>query len=197
MSELWLPIGAHWDLNIEHGQLPDAGVFTGGGWKLVWHTTESARESVDAMWSVLREKRAAPHFVIGTRKGFRFPVAIQCIPLHRAGRALLHPSGPETNRANAIQVEICGRAADSRGWDENWYKALANLALLIEHRVDIPRCAVRSFPGSRYTGDGFVRAAGHVGHCHVPGNDHHDPGQFGRRRLLRFMNQGRQELKPR
>jgi hypothetical protein len=90
----------------------------------------------------------APHVVIGWRKGFKYPVAIQCIPFDRAGRALQHPSGPETNRANAIQIEICGRAAESHTWDANWYKALANLALLIEHRVDIPQKAPRSFPGT-------------------------------------------------
>lgn len=197
MEKSWLPLGPHWDLNIEHGQLPDAGAFTGGGWKLVWHTTESQRESVDSMWSVLREKRAAPHVVIGWREGLRFPVAIQCIPFHRSARALEHSSGPETNRANCIQVEICGRAAESGGWDENWYKALANLALLIEHRVEIPRKRPRHFPGQRYTGAGFVRAAGHVGHCHVPGNTHWDPGRFDGRKLIRLMNRGRQELKAR
>jgi hypothetical protein len=196
-SDLWLPEGAHYDLNIEHGPLPDAGPFTGGGWKLCWHTTESERESVDAMWSVLRNKDAAPHFVIGYRKGFRFPVVIQMIPLHRAGRSLAHPSGPETNRANVIQVEICGRAAESNSWDDNWYRALANLGLLIEHRVPIERKRPRRFPGERYTGSGFVRATGHVGHCHVPGNDHGDPGRFQGRKLLRFMEQGRQTLKPR
>jgi hypothetical protein len=74
---------------------------------------------------------------------------------------------------------------------------LANLALLIEHRVDIPRKAPRSFPGTRYTGSGFVRAQGHIGHCHVPGNTHTDPGRFASARLLRFMRQGKQELKPR
>ena len=197
MNGSWLPVGAHWDLNIEHAQLTDAGAFTGGGWKVVWHTTESDRESVDAMWRVLRDKRAAPHVVIGWREGFRFPVAIQMIPFHRAGRALAHPSGPETNRANAIQIEVCGRAAESNDWDENWYKALANLALLIEHRVDVPRKRPRRFPGDRYTGAGFVRAKGHVGHCHVPGNDHWDPGRFDGRKLLRYMNDGRQKLGPR
>jgi hypothetical protein len=197
IDKLWLPTGPTWDLNIEHKPLEDAGEFTGGGHGLVWHTTESERESVDAMWHVLRAKNAAPHVVIGWREGFRYPVAIQCIPFNRAGRALAHPSGPETNRANKIQVEICGRAAESHTWDANWYKALANLALLIEHRVDIPRKAPRSFPGTRYTGTGFVRAQGHIGHCHAPGNDHSDPGRFASARLLRFMRQGKQELKPR
>lgn len=197
MSDLWLPEGPHWDLNIEHSQLDDAGPFTGGGWKLTWHTTESQRESVDAMFRVLRDKRAAPHVVIGWRAGHRFPVAIQMIPFNRAGRALAHPSGPETNRANTIQVEICGRAAESNDWDVNWYKALSNLANLIEHRVPIPTKRPRRFPGERYTGAGYVRAEGHVGHCHVPGNDHWDPGRFRGTTLIRLMKEGKHQLEPR
>src|SRR4051812_34946159 len=196
-SDLWLPTGAHWDLNIEHKPLEDAGEFTGGGHGLVWHTTESERESVDAMWHVLRAKNAAPHVVIGWREGFRYPVAIQCIPFHRAGRALAHPSGPETNRANAIQVEICGRAAESQDWDDNWYKALANLAGLIGHRVDIPESCPRPFPGTRYSGPGFFNAKGHVGHCHAAGNDHVDPGHFRGAKLVRYVKQGKQDLAPR
>src|SRR4051812_39156353 len=100
VNPLWLPEGHHWDLHIEHAQLPDAGAFTSGAPKLIWHTTESPWESVDAMWGVLRDKDAAPHIVIGARKGLDHPVAIQCIPFNRAGRALAHPGGtPETNRA--------------------------------------------------------------------------------------------------
>lgn len=197
MSDLWLPEGLHWDLHIEHHQLPDAGSFTGGGWGLCWHTTESPREAVDSMLGVLRDKNAAPHFVIGYRAGVRYPVVIQMIPLDRAGRALAHPSGPETNRANKIQIEICGRAAESNGWDTNWYRALANLAGLISHRVPIPHSRPRAFPGSRYTGMGWVNAEGHIGHCHCPGNDHVDPGRFQGTRLVRLLKEGQQQVKPR
>ena len=193
-SDLWLPKGRHWDLHIEHLPLANAGAFTGGGWKLVWHTTESSRDAVDAMWNVLRDKRAAPHIVIGMKPGIGLPVAIQCIPFNRAARALEHNSGPETNRANCIQVEVCGRAASSNGWADNWYRALANLGLLISHRVPIPLKRPRPFPDGRYTGLGFVRATGHVGHCHVPGNTHSDPGRFNGRKLVRLMKDGRQDV---
>jgi hypothetical protein len=40
MDKNWLPEGHHWGLRIEHRRLPDAGPFTGGGHKLIWHTTE-------------------------------------------------------------------------------------------------------------------------------------------------------------
>jgi hypothetical protein len=115
-SDLWLPEGAHWDLNIEHAQLPDAGEFTGGGHKLVWHTTESERESVDAMWRVLRDKNAAPHVVIGWRDGFKYPVAIQCIPFNRAGRALAAPvrAGDEP-RERSRSRSAAGQRSPIRG----------------------------------------------------------------------------------
>lgn len=197
MSDMWLPEGPHYDLNIEHKPLEGSGPFTGGGWKMVWHTTESERESVDAMYGVLKAKRAAPHFVIGWRKGYRFPVVIQMLALDEGARALAHPSGPETNRANCIQVEVCGRAASSHEWEDNWYRALANLSILVGHRVEIPESRPRRFPGNRYSGWGFVKAQGHVGHCHVPGNDHWDPGKFAGSKLIRYIKAGRHQLEPR
>jgi hypothetical protein len=52
-----------------------------------------------------------PHLSIGWRKGFRFPVVAQFLPFDQYAKTLEHPGGtPETNRANAVQIEICGRA---------------------------------------------------------------------------------------
>lgn len=198
MSKLWIPDGAHWGLNVEHHALNDSGAFTGGGWKLVWHTTESPWEAVDAMVRVLAVKDAAPHFVIGGRAGHKYPVVVQCIPLNRAGRALQHNFAPETNRANAIQVEICGFTREAPAWDDNMLKALANLTNWIQNRVPIPFNNPRSFQRpSKYTPEGWVNAKGHVGHVHCPGNDHTDPSGFHCSRMLRFARQGQQELHPR
>jgi hypothetical protein len=48
IDSLWLPEGAHWDLNIEHHPLQGGtGPMTGGGAKMVLHTTESPREWID------------------------------------------------------------------------------------------------------------------------------------------------------
>lgn len=195
MSKYWLPEGPHWDLNIEHHALNDAGTFTGGGWKLVWHTTESPWEAVDSMVRVLDAKNAAPHFVIGGRKGYKFPIVVQCIPLNRAARALEHNGGPETNRANAIQVEICEYTHNAPHWDDNMLKALANLTNWIQNRVSIPFRNPRSFQNPvKYTGAGWVNATGHVGHVHCPGNTHTDPTGFRCSRMLTFARQGEQEL---
>jgi len=134
MNDLWLPEGRHWGLNIEHRELPNAGEFTGGGHKLVWHTTEGG--GIDNMWRVLRDKNAAPHFCIDPGGGDA-PV-YQCIPLNRAARALEHPAGtPETNRANAIQVEIIGFAKDAKDWGHVIYRDLGALAALIDLKDQI------------------------------------------------------------
>src|SRR4051812_28425531 len=175
MDELWLPEGHHWDLHIEHDPLPDAGAFTGGGWKLVLHTVESPWSWVDGAMSVLSAKNAAPHFVIGGKSGREHPTVVQTIPLNLAGRALRNDSGDgyQTNRANAIQVEICGYASESQTWPVERIKALANLFGLIRHRVNVPCAAPQDFSKPRRMSDAeWVKASGIVGHSMAPDNDH-------------------------
>lgn len=201
-ARAWLPRGhlSSWDLHVEHDRSDTAGAgsFTGGGWKLVWHTTESSMSAVDQMVDSLHASNAEPHFVIGDERGRAHFTVVQLLPLHVAGRTLEHPRGtPETNRANCIQVEICGRAKDAHAWDDRVYRSLAALACLIEHRVAIPRKAPRPFTATpshraqRYTGPGFVRARGHVGHEHAANqpSGHWDPGRFRAAKLIRFMRQ--------
>jgi len=191
VSDKWLPVGylASWELHVEKRELPNAGDFTAGGWKLCWHTTEGT--NVDAMWNVLRAKDAAPHFIIGFEDGREKPSVIQCIPLDQAARALQHPAGTlETNRANVIQVEICEFAENADNWSDKWYRALASLACLIEHRVGIARVSNHSFiTPNRLTPSGWIRARGHVGHVHCPNNDHWDPGKLRATHLLNLMDE--------
>ncbi len=181
----WLPEGDHWGLRIRRRELPNAGDFTGGGHKLIWHTTEGS--GIDAMWRVLRDKDAAPHFVIDPGGG---PAMVyQCVPLNKAARALEHPAGtPETNRANCIQVEIVDYAKNAGGWGHVIYRDLGALAALIDHRFNVRR-GYRPFtvPAKKVTPDGFVRATGHMGHGHVPNNSHWDPGRMNGAALMRAI----------
>jgi hypothetical protein len=189
VTDVWLPEGHHWDLHIEHKPLENAGTFSGGGRKLCWHTTESQWPTVDSMWQVLLNKRAAPHFVIGGRAGLQHPVVIQTIPLNRAGRALQHPGGtPETNRANAIQVEICGFTAEAVNWPMARYKALANLFVLISHRFNIKNTARIDFSTTRRMGgQEWVDAEGHVCHGQCPNNTHTDVFRLREGRLIELI----------
>jgi hypothetical protein len=185
MDRNWLPEGHHWGLKIEHRPLPDAGPFVGGGHKLIWHTAEM--NGVDATWRVLRDKNATPHFVIDPGGGDA--EVYQCVALNMAARALEHPAGTsETNRANCIQVEICDCAKNAGDWGHVIYRDLGALAALIDHRFDIRR-GYRPFtvPAKKLTSGGFVRATGHMGHGHVPNNDHWDPGKMSGSQLMRAI----------
>jgi hypothetical protein len=195
MSDVWLPEHLHHGLWIEHNELEGAGSFTGGGWKFCWHITVSPWESVDAMYRVLKDKNAAPHFVIGGRANQSQPVVIQMLPLDEAGRSLQHTLPEETNRANVIQVEICATPESIARFHH--YPALANLARMVHYRIpEISPRQARSFQNTkRFTGQGFVNAKGHLGHMHVPGNDHFDPTTaFKGAKLMRLIKSGPHEL---
>jgi hypothetical protein len=152
--------------------------------------------TTDAVWRTVRDNRSAPHLIIGGQAGREHPLVIQCIPFNRAARSLRHPSGPETNRADCIQVEICAEVADVPAFPRfGRYRALANLVRLVNVTVpdarEVPRRLARDFGDTRrFGGEGFVRAAGHCGHMHVPGNDHIDPTTaFDGRRLLQRLRE--------
>jgi hypothetical protein len=210
MSDLWLPEGPHWDLNIEHHPLKGGtGSFDKGGWKLVAHTTEPPDsvagfgfETLDSVDRQFLAGGGTPHLAVGYRKGFRFPSVYQYLPFDEYAKTLEHPGGtPETNRANAIQVEICGRAAQSGEWGENYYKALANVYVLISRRTHVPLRLGRRFRNTdRFTPQGWIDAKGLVGHMHAPNQPqrHSDPGvHFKGSHLVHLAKQGRHELAPR
>lgn len=188
INKLWLPEGEHWGLSIKHQPLEDSGDFIDGGWKFVWHTTEGA--GIDAMFRVLRDKRAAPHLLIDPSKGVSR--IIQMIPFNQAARALEHPTGtPETNRARCIQCEIVDFAKNAPNWEDWFYRDLAALAVLVEHRVPVRR-VTRGFSASNFkkiSPQGFAQAHGHMGHQHVPNNSHWDPGAMNGSKLMRTMGE--------
>lgn len=172
MPTLWHPAAKRVPIAAQQQNL----TFTGGGRKLVWHTTEGS--SIEGAVGAYRASGSAPHFTIYVSKlGVR--TLYQHLPINRAATALAHPSGPDTNRANAIQVEIVGFAAESGKWSRATYFYLYWLARWCNKHFAVP---MRSAPGvvwshpRRLSGQAFFDASGHVGHCHAPGNDHTDPG---------------------
>lgn len=177
VNDLWLPDGHHWDLHIELNRSSnDAGPFTGGGWKWVLHTTEGG--SLRSNESLLKGVNT-PHLVFGVDPGEKHWTVIQLLAFNRAGKALRNDTddGFQTNRANAIQCEIVGFTSQIPQWSDLMYKRLANLFVLIQHRVSIPNRAPADFsdPNSRMTDAEWVRESGIVGHMHAPDNDHTDP----------------------
>lgn len=180
INERWLPEGHVWDLHIDRRSIGSDLSFTGGGWKLCWHTTESSWLSFDSIDFYFRHaaKGKAPHVLIGGSTDATHPRVAQYIPFDESAFALANdPSdAKQTNRANTIQVEVCGRAANMGEFQR--YRALANLAALIMHRVDIPNWthAVAGVTPVRWSDSTWVEKQGHVGHNMAPDNDHTDPG---------------------
>ncbi len=152
-----------------------AGPYAGGGRKIVWHTTEGS--SAAGAIAAYRQHDGWPTFTF-EYLGHARSRLYQHMPVTRAARALRHPGGPETNRANAVQVELVGFACDAAEWSDAHYRAIARLARWIEREWSVPRRADVAFgPGARRMGGReFFDYAGHAGHVHVPGNDHSDPG---------------------
>jgi hypothetical protein len=161
-------MGALWHPNAVRKVHIDSGLHQGGGRKLVWHTTEGT--------SLPNYGGSAPHFTLDPRDGRLW----QHIPLNRGGRALL-PGGP--NFWNAIQVELIGFAKESHTWGPVAYKRIAKLARWIEANFQVPRKTSVTFKGNGQTPhlpslSAFKDYAGHIGHQHVPGNTHWDPGKI-------------------
>lgn len=180
--------GTVWHPSAKRQPLEDAGTFTGGGRKFVVHTTEGP--TLEGAFDTVELKRSAPHFILEVINGRRR--LVQCIPINLAARGLEHNVGPETNRANCIQVEVVGftdrKLAAKLGhlelWVPNWstdiYKHLHLLMQWTHDHFSVPMRADHPFVGqpgfARLSGQAFVNAVGLVGHCHAANNDHVDPG---------------------
>ncbi len=165
-GQLWYP-GA----KVSPGT--SAGSMAGGGHKIVLHTTEGP--TLDGAVSTLHAVNACPQFAIDPKSG----AVVQFMALNEAGRALEHPSGPETNRANAIQIEMVGYSKDTPGWPDSYYANVAKLTRWIAGAWGVPRKAANFGVGvPRMSGAAFYAFAGYCGHEHVPGNSHWDPGDF-------------------
>jgi N-acetylmuramoyl-L-alanine amidase len=161
-------MGALWHPSAVRRIHIDAGGFQDGARKLVWHTTETH--------DLPNYGGSAPHFTLDPATGRLW----QHIPLNRAARAL-KPGGP--NFWNTVQVEVMGFAKDSQAWSNLRYRRVAKLARWIEANFGVPRRVGVTFKGNGATPhlaslEAFRQYPGHIGHQHVPGNDHWDPGML-------------------
>lgn len=159
---LWYPKAIKHPLN-------DAGPFTGGGPKILHHTTEGDTYPGPSLYH-----ETQPHFTCDHRKRTIF----QHVPLNRASKSLLHPSGTgETNHDNVIQIEHLGHAATSGDWSKDDYAFIADFCRWIEKQTGCPRsCGVSFSHPKRMAWQDWHRYAGHLGHVHAPYNLHTDPG---------------------
>ncbi|MFI8085923.1 peptidoglycan-binding protein [Kitasatospora sp. NPDC086009] len=155
------------------------------GPRVTWHTTEcpSGAGYFASMGSYLSSAGVEPQVLYdpaSDRLG-------QFGPLTQSGRALRNDGARRTNREGSvnIQVEVVARAGQpwTDGFDP---QAKPNYQRLIAaaraHGVPDtwpagPPAASPSAPSNR-SRDIWQSKGGHYGHCHVPGNDHWDPGNI-------------------
>lgn len=158
-----------------HGN--SAGAYTGGPYKGVLHTTEGSTGS--GAISAFQANNSWPHFLVDyVGKVWQF------FDTNVAGRALVNlAGGVETNRDSAIQIEIVGFAAQPNSHPQAQLDALNALMRWIEANTGVkakgPGRGFASAYGQnnlRFSFAEWDAFDGWCGHCHVPENDHWDPG---------------------
>lgn len=152
----------------------------------VLHTTEGSTAS--GATSAYSKNNSWPHFTLSeTAKVY------QHLAINVAARALKNlAGGVETNRAHAIQIEIVGFAAKPATYSVAQWDALRNLMRWIEQNAGVkPEGPGRAFATKygqkelRFTNAEWYNFNGWCGHCHVPENDHWDPGAIDLPSLLK------------
>ncbi|WP_327712379.1 peptidoglycan-binding protein LysM [Streptomyces sp. NBC_00464] len=154
--------------------------------RVVWHTTESGHGAgpFKNVGDYLANIGAEPHILYDPttdRLG-------QYGPLNESARALKNDGGTRTNRTGrvCIQIEVLARA--SAPFTGYWKPGPNFVALMRAIRSwGVPdswpggSCA----PGASRNRTTWATKGGHYGHCHVPGNDHWDPGNIDRAAILK------------
>ncbi|MFB7114049.1 peptidoglycan-binding protein [Streptomyces sp. NPDC056291] len=148
--------------------------------RVVWHTTESGSgdASFNAVGKYLTSISAEPHFLYDPTTDR----LAQYGPMDQSARALKNDGLTRTNRTGrvCIQIEVLGRAASP--FTSSWKPGPNFKALMRTIRswgvpdtfpMGTPAATASACKRDRNT---WATKGGHYGHCHVPGNDHWDPG---------------------
>lgn len=206
MTLAWLPIATRQDHSRAFPWQVSCPV------KGVLHTTETSTqpdyEADGKPW------QNVPHAEVVPFAGSHVAV-IQYVPFDRGSFSLVHPQGTApTNGAHAIQFEMRGTCAPN-GPGYHW--PTADDAVLLDlftkvikpvsdaFRIPLVTPPWQAYPGaygSRHhaAGDGLTNTvrlsdagwtgwSGWVGHQHVPGNVHGDPGAFPWARMMTVAHQ--------
>jgi hypothetical protein len=174
-AELWVPDAERVASSLSGGS------YLAGPWRFVFHTIEG-EPSADAFRRLAASHATPPHL-------WAMPSAdllLQTIPLNRSAYALARPGSTQTNRLQAVQVELWGFAAKMAGASQatlNWLadRVLAPVARMVPINLDNVRPAGGEYcygSGSpcRMSAEEWARFDGVCGHKDVPTNDHWDPG---------------------
>lgn len=160
---------------------------------IVLHSTEGGGYPSATTY---RSGRSAPHLTVDPRER----TARQHYPLTEAAWALAAPAGVSTNTLGAVQVEIIGTCDPRRAgrpsvltFDDGDLTYLAGILRAIADATGIPLASSVEWVGypssygangARLTAAQWATYRGVLGHQHVPGNTHGDPGTLNVARLL-------------
>jgi hypothetical protein len=162
-----------------------AGSYTGGPFKGVLHTTEGT--SGPGALAAFTANNSWPHFMVDyAGKVWQF------FDTNVAARALMNlAGGVQTNTDSAIQIEVVGFASQPNNHPQVQMDALRALMRWIEGATGVkPVGPGRAFATAygqnnlRFTNAQWDSFNGWCGHCHVPENDHWDPGAINLDALL-------------
>lgn len=172
---------------------------------LVLHFTQGT--TIAGAVAAMRKARSECHEVVDPAMVASEGQALtqQLLPWTTPARSLKHPAGrPETNNrgfgsnplGRCYQVEIVGYSEKAATYGDVWYQRLGAYldarctALRIPPVFPLPFVGSQAYGASaptRLTWEAWGRVAGIVGHQHVPGNEHWDPGALDVARLTRYM----------
>lgn len=147
------------------------GSYSGGPFRIVHHTTEGP--TAEGAFSVFRQ-HFDPHFVIDVDG-----TIYQLVDTAFASCAL-KGGHVATNARSAIQIENVGFAAKAK--DPRMLQSLAKLCRWLETTHNIPQDWPMGLPAlppkyeSKRDPAIWLAKGGHYGHCHIPDNNHVDPG---------------------
>ena len=193
----WLP-----NAKYEHIPIEDAaGTYVANtAWKFINHSTEGPPGSIAGTISLFRSSPAScPHLMIDPMGTGR---RVQHIRLDRSACALRGgKDGWQTNRARAIQMEICGYARQAGDWPDDaiWQIAdviadvvLAGYPINPDNTPDstILRGTLATvYSPQRMSGPTFHEFDGIAAHVYVPNNDHWDCGQLHSRQVAAYVKE--------
>lgn len=114
---------------------------------------------------------------------------------NQGARALI-PGPAKANNYGAYQVEFIMYAKDAGNLSGARFDYMAYVMDTITTELGIPQQATADFSNPRWglhapqrlSTDEYLAYAGFAGHCHVPGNDHWDPGKLDMEALLTAMD---------
>lgn len=194
----WLNPSKYEQIRIESATGP--GTYVPSNWKFVCHSTEGPAGSIAGTIALFQSKPSyCPHLTIDPMGTGR---RVQHIRLDYSACALKGGRyGWQTNRAHAIQMEICGYASQSQGWpDEALWQIADVIADVIAAGYPIN---INNVPDSstltgtlatetapqRFSGAAWHDFDGIASHVYVPFNDHWDAGRLPARTIAAHVKE--------